>query len=146
VLRQRLQPGTSARLAATLFATIFVAGCGSLSASAKSVSQLVSIPIKSSYESSSPEAAYRTDVADYTAAYLESGGDPSKLMYEISSVAEKRGITDWEHDSTTYQGLGAGLKRAGLSQAELDTCKRTLTETEAEAGWMQQGYDSASND
>jgi len=127
---------------------IVVSGC-SFSASSKSISTVVSSAIKSSSKSSrssSPEQAYKADVADYTAAYLKSGGDTAKLKSQISKVAEKRGITDWENNSGTYQGLGQGLKRAGVKQVELDAYKHNLADTDEQASWMQQGYDSASKD
>lgn len=125
---------------------VSIAACGSFSASSKSVSNLISSPIKSSSNSSSPEDAYQADVADYTAAYIKSGGDASKLKYEISSIAEKHGVTHWELNESTYQGLGKGLKKAGLSQVEVDAYKRNLADTDEKAAWIQQGYDSASKD
>src|SRR4029077_5185276 len=50
-----------------------LSACGSaISASSKSISS----PFASSSKSSSPEAAYREDVSDYTAAHLQSAGTP----------------------------------------------------------------------
>lgn len=121
-------------------------GCGSLSDSSvsisKSVSTSISSPSESLSRSSSPEDAYRDDVRDFTAAYLKSGGDPSKLKSEVGSVARKHGITDWERSRATYQGIGGGLAKGGASQAEVDAYKRTLTGDEQQAQWMQDGYDS----
>lgn len=121
-----------------------VAAC-SFSDSSKSISKIVSSPIKSSSDSSSPEQAYKNDVADYTATYIKSGGDTTKLKAGISTIAEKRGVTDWETDSATYQGMGQGFKQAGLKQAEVDAFKHTLADTEEQASWIQQGYDAASS-
>ena len=125
-----------------------VSGC-SLSYSSKSISDIISSPIKSSSKSSgssSPEQAYQVDVADYTAAYIKSGGDTSKLKAGISGVAEKRGITDWENNKGTYEGLGEGLKRAGVNQPTLDGYKSTLATTDEQRSWIQEGYDSADKD
>ena len=124
------------------------AGC-SLSESSKSISKIVSSPFKSlskSSSSSSPEQAYENDVSDYAAAYIKSGGDTSMLKAGISGVAGKRGITDWENDSSTYKGLGAGLKRAGVNQPTLDGYKGTMATTDQQRSWMQDGYDSADKD
>jgi len=139
-------------LAAIATLTVSVAAGCSLSYSSKSISKIVSSPFKSlskssrSSDSSSPEQAYESDVSDYTAAYIKSGGDTSKLKAGISEVAEKRGITDWETDSSTYEGLGAGLKRAGVNQPTLDGYKSTMATTDQQRAWMQDGYDSADKD
>jgi hypothetical protein len=124
---------------------LVVTGC-SFSDSSKSISNIISSPIKSSSDSSSPEQAYKDDVTDYTTTYIKSGGDTTKLKSGISKIAEKRGITDWEKDSATYQGLGQGFKRAGLKQVEVDAYKHTLADTDEQASWIQQGYDAASKD
>ena len=128
-----------------LCAAVALVGCGSLSGSAKSISQIVSSPIKSLSNSSSPGDAYRSEVAEYTAAYLKSGGDASKLKAEISSLAAKRGVTDWEQDRNTNLGLGTGLKTAGLTQAQLDAYIRNLASGREQAGWIRQGYDDTVN-
>jgi hypothetical protein len=124
---------------------LVVAGC-SFSDSSKSISNIVSSPIKSSSDSSKSEQSYESDVADYTTTYIKSGGDTTKLKSGISQVAEKRGITDWEKDSATYQGLGQGFKRAGVTQVEVDAYKHTLADTDEQASWIQQGYDAANKD
>lgn len=124
-----------------------VAGCGSLSDSSasisKSVSTIVSSPSESLSRSSSPEDAYRDDVRDFTEAYMKSGGDVSKLKSEVGTVARKHGITDWERSKATYQGIGAGMAKAGVSPAALDGYKTTITGDEQQAQWMQDGYDGA---
>ena len=120
---------------------VHVTGC-SISKSVESSSEIISSPIKSSSKSSSPDDAYRDDVRDFTAAYLKSGGDASTLEEEVAEVAEKRGISDWEQSESTYVGMGAGLAKAGLNQAELDAYKRTIADDEEQADWMQEGYDS----
>jgi hypothetical protein len=126
---------------------VFVAvGCGSLSDSSvsisKSVSTIVSSPSESLSRSSSPEEAYRDDVRDFTAAYLKSDGDPANLKREVGTVAEKHGVTDWESSRATYEGIGGGMAKAGVTQAELDAYKTTIAEDAQRADWMQNGYDS----
>ena len=133
------------RMVTAALLVLIAAGC-SFSESSKSISNIVSSPIKSSSDSSKPRQAYKDDVADYTATYIKSGGDTTKLKDGISRIAEKRGLTDWENDSATYQGLGQGFKRAGLKQVEVDAYKHTLADSDEQASWIQQGYDAASKD
>ena len=119
------------------------AGCGSFSDSSKSISKSISSPIQSSSRSSSPGDRYKDDVRGFTAAYMKSGGDPSNLKSEVGTVAEKHGVTDWESNKSTYLGIGAGMADAKVTPAELDGYKATITTTEEQAQWMQEGYDSA---
>lgn len=112
---------------AGLLALVGAAGCGSLSDSStsisKSVSTIVSSPSESLSCSSSPQDAHRDDVRDFTAAYLKSGGDATNLKREVSEFAQKHGVSDWENDQTTFKGIGVGIAKAGLRQAELDGYK-----------------------
>lgn len=125
----------------------YTAGC-SFSASSKgssksseSSSDIVSSPFTSSSGSSSPENAYREEVKDFTASYLKSGGNAAQLEQEVGKIAEKRGISDWENNEATYVGIGKGLHKAGLKQAELDGYKASLADNEQQAEWIQDGYD-----
>jgi len=117
-------------------------GC-SLSDSSVSISKSISSPIASVSRSSSPEDAYANDVRDFTAAYMKSGGRPEELRREISALAQKHGISDWEQNKATFRGVGAGLAKAGARQVEVDAFKQNLTTTDEQAKWMQEAYDSA---
>lgn len=125
----------------------FGSGCGSLSNSSqsisKSVSKSISSPLQSLSRSSSPSDAYEDDVRGFTAAYMKSGGDPSQLRAEVSTVAAKHGVTDWEASKETYVGIGAGMAEAEVTSAELEAYKRTIATDDEQAQWMQEGYDSA---
>jgi hypothetical protein len=123
----------------------YTAGC-SFSASSKgsskssgSISDSVSSPFKSS-SNSSPQA-YEDDVKDFTASYIKSGGNAAQLEQEIGKIAEEHGVSDWENDEDTYVGIGKGLHKAGLNQAELDGYKSSLGATGQKAEWIQDGYD-----
>jgi hypothetical protein len=118
------------------------AGC-SLAKSSVSISKSIASPFVSSSRSSSPEDAYTDDVRDYTAAYMKSGGRPDELTREISALAKKHGISDWERNEATYRGIGAGLAKAGARQVEVDAFKQNLATTDEQATWMQEAYDSA---
>ena len=138
--------GVSSMIALAVIVAAGGAGCGSLSDSSTSISKSLSDSISdssgSSSRSSSPEEAYRNDVRDFTATYVKSGGDTSKLKSEVGAMATKHGITDWERNKATYQGIGAGLAKGEATQAELDAYKRTIAGNAEQAQWMQDGYDS----
>ena len=138
-LRSRPRPFPGVLLAAL---TAGAMGC-SFSDSSVSISKSISSPIASSSKSSSPEAAYTDDVRDYTAAYMKSGGRPEDLRREISTLAQKHGISDWEQNKATFRGIGAWLAKAGARQVEVDAFKQNLTTTDEQAQWMQEAYDSA---
>jgi hypothetical protein len=126
------------RVAAALpLALALLPACGSISASSKSSSS----PFVSSSKSSSPEAAYREDVSDYTAAHLQSGGTPDELRRQIAKLAEQHGITDWEHNQSTFRAVGQGLAKAGYRQVQVDAFKNNLAKTPDQAKWIQEGYD-----
>ena len=93
---------------------------------------------------SSKEAAYRDDVRDYTAAYVKSGGRIADFDKKLGELARSRGITNWEENMATYEGIGRGLGKAGVNAAELDTYVRNLAGGDPKkVGAIQKGYESA---
>ena len=126
---------TAAALAS--LALLLLPGCSSISASSKSISS----PFVSSSKSSSPEAAYREDVSDYTAAHLQSAGSPDELRRQIGKLAEQHGITDWENNQSTFRAVGQGLAKAGYRQVQVDAFKNNLAKTPDQVKWIQEGYD-----
>ncbi len=122
--------------------SVLSVGC-SFSDSSVSISKSISSPFASSSRSSSPESAYEGDVRDYTAAYMKSGGRPDELRRELSALAAKHGISDWERNKATFRGIGAGLAQADARQVEVDAFKQNLTTTDEQAEWMQEAYDAA---
>ena len=102
---------------------------------------------RSSSESSSPqskEASYRDDVRDYTAAYVKSGGQIADFDRRLGELAQKRGITNWEDNPATYEGIGRGLAKAGVKGVELDTYVLNLSHGDAtKAAAIRKGYASA---
>ena len=104
----------------------------SSSDSVQSSSESVSGSSRSSSGSSSPEAQqasrYEHDVADYTEAYVISGGSDGGFLRGVGDIAEKRGVSDWESHERTWEGIGRGLARVDVSQVQLDV--------NAEAGAM----------
>jgi len=115
-----------------------VAGCSlsassaSLSASVESSSKVVSSPFESSASSlKSAETRYREDVRDHTVSYLRSGGDVQAFQAELAEVARQRGISDWEASNATWEGIGEGLARAGVSGADFESHLFALTGSDA---------------
>ncbi len=123
-------------------ALVVLGGCGSLSDSVQSSSNIISSPLTSSSASSSPEEAYREDVRDYTAAHIRSGGKTDDLRRHIGELAAKHGITNWEQSEATYRGIGQGLAKAGYKQVEVDPFKKNFATTPQQEAWIQSGYDS----
>lgn len=104
---------------------LLLVGC-SISASSKSSSDSSA----SSSGSSSPESKetqYRNDVRDFTASYVKSGGRVEDFKRRLGDLAKERGITDWEENMATYEGIGRGLGKAKVSQVELDTYTANLS-------------------
>jgi hypothetical protein len=116
-------------------------GC-SLSYSSKSSSESSA----SSSGSSSPESAetqYRNDVRDFTAAYVKSGGRLDDFKRQLGDLAKQRGITNWEENLATYEGIGRGLGKAKASQVEVDTYTANLAGgNAAKAKAIKDGYEA----
>jgi len=102
---------------------LLLVGC-SLSASSKSSSDSSA---SSSASSESKETQYRNDVRDFTASYVKSGGRIEDFKRRLGDLAKERGITDWEENMATYEGIGRGLGKAKVSQVELDTYTANLS-------------------
>ena len=130
--------GVSLLIAALLLS----AGC-SISASSRSSSE----SSESSSGSSSPESKetqYRNDVRDFTASYVKSGGRIEDFRRRLGDLAKERGITDWEQNLLTYEGIGRGLGKAKVSQVELDTYTSNLAGSDpAKAKAIKDGYAAA---
>jgi hypothetical protein len=63
---------------------------------------------------------YGDDVRVYTAAALEQGGPGAGFSRELGRIALRHGISHWEGAPSTFRGLGAGVRGAGLGEAALD--------------------------
>jgi len=123
-------------------------GC-SFSASSKgssNSSESSSDSSASSSRSSSPESAetqYKSDVREYTAAYMKTGGQFDAFRRGIGDLARKHNITNWEESTVTYEGIGEGLGEAGASQVQLKAYMDGLAgQDEAKRTAMQKGYDA----
>ena len=137
----------SCRLVLSVLAVILLAlqGC-SFSKSSSDSSESSSDSSASSSASSSPpskESLYRDDVRDYTAAYVKSGGNIADFNAKVSQLAQARGITNWEENMVTYEGIGQGLAKAGVSGVAYDTYVTNLSRDDPnKAAAIRKGYQS----
>ena len=124
-----------------LIVMMLSAGC-SISASSESSSESSA----SSSASSSPESKetqYRNDVRDFTAAYVKSSGGFEDFKRRLGDLAKERGITDWETNLLTYEGIGRGLGKAKVTPVELDTYTANLASRDpARIQAIKNGYEA----
>ncbi len=133
-----------------LLAAVLLPGASGCLSSSESISKSISSPFEwssasssSSRSSSRGRESYRDDVRDYTAAYVQSGGDYSTFTRGLSNVAAKHGVSDWESDDDTYEGIGAGLRKANQTPAQLSVWQQNLAGGDShKAAAIQDGYDS----
>lgn len=116
-------------------AALATAGC-SKSSTSQASSESSSGSSASSSGSSSPSSGpsgYEKDVRDYTTEWLLSGGDITTFEVRVSEMARKKGITDWHSDQKTLQGIGRGMKKAGISGQRYTTIETQIAGTDSRA-------------
>ena len=125
-------------------AILVVAGCGSISGSIESSSEVISSPITSvSASSQSGGDRYRGDLRQATAAHLRAGGDAEGLRLAVAELAGKHGVSNWEADERTFRAIGAGMADAEWTDVQADAWARVLIEDERQFDWIMAGYESA---
>ncbi len=135
----------SVLFSALLAIFISLNGC-SFSDSSESISDSTSSIISSPSSLSGKSKKYQNEIADYTVAYIKSS--QSNAGYDtffkgISDIAAKDGITNWDQNSSTYQGIGKGLKKADVDGVAYDTYKKNFTGGDVnKMDDVQTGYDS----
>ena len=98
-----------------------LAGCSFSYSSGASSDSSKSSSASSGASESDPKDAKKSvmsDVSAYTTSAAK-GGDAQVYLRELGSIAERHGITDWERDTATYNAIGTGLRRAGISRDEV---------------------------
>lgn len=82
----------------------------------------------SSADQAEARAIYKMDVRDLTYFYATNlaNSDWEKDMF---LVARKNGILEWQSDRSSWEGIGEGLKKAGLSQKELEATLQEIKTT-----------------
>jgi len=131
------------------FTVLALNGC-SFSHSSKGSSESSSTIVSSPFESSSAsvgghEKKYEEEVMGYTSAYVRSSTeDYAGFSKGLGEIAEKYGITNWEAEPTTYQAIGQGLKKAGVTGTEYESFKTNLSAGDAtKMQDIEKGYQSA---
>lgn len=132
-------------VAALAFAPLGCSFSESSATSSKSVSDSISSPFTSSSKSSKSDSQeYEDDVAAYTKGFVRGGGSAAGLRDGLGDIAKKHGVSDWEADKNTYEGVGVGLARAGLQGIEYQGYRDAVAAGDAErAAAIDRGYKSA---
>lgn len=117
-------------------------GCA-LSNSLGSIADSASSPFEwSSSISGGASGAYRHEIREQVLAFAESGGSVQGFQRELSAVARRHGLLNWEVEPATYRALGEGLRAAGITGPRFDRLKEQLSDGHAERmRAVQQGYD-----
>ena len=130
---------------ALLSLSMTITGC-SLSDSSGSISDSTSSIVSSPSSISGKSKKYPNEVADYTMAYVKSsqpGEDYNSFLKGLSDIAAKEGVTNWEQDPLTYQGIGKGLKKAKVEGSAYETYKNNFAEGDSKKMEdIQAGYES----
>jgi hypothetical protein len=75
---------------------------------------------------------------------VRAGGRIADFDRTLGGLARSRGITNWEDNMATYEGIGRGLGKAGVSGVELDTYVQNLAGGDPKkVAAIQKGYESA---
>lgn len=118
----------------------------SSSASFGSSSDSSSSPSKSSKKKATvPEEkqGYLNDVANLTNSVTGSKMTSSDFMNALSRTASQNQISNWESESTTFMGIGKGLKRANVPAAKINDqafLEDILARNKNALDLIQQGY------
>jgi hypothetical protein len=166
-----LEPFVFATKTAMILASVAlvatISGC-SFSKSSESISDSISSPSdwsRSSSESSSgssggdgdggggekteqPETqqdaqSYGEDITQLAYTYSKQGGDIGALRSGVSTLAAKRGITNWEVDSMTCQSIGKGVGKAGMSADDFTKFSQGLFGNDLmKANELRKGYET----
>lgn len=119
-----------ALLLGSLAATFLTYGCQLISASITSPSDSVSgtghaiggssesISASSGSKADSDKATYERDMRSYTATFVKSGAEASTFSPGATRIAATYGISNWETNSDTADGIGTGLKDAKQNAAQ----------------------------
>lgn len=111
------------RTLAVLAAGLWLSGCSvsySVGKSSDSV-EGISGSLTSSFAADADELAttYQSDLGQYTVVALSAGASTEDFLHGIQRVAAEHGISDWAGTKTTYLGIGAGLREAGVAAGTL---------------------------
>lgn len=118
----------------------------SSSASFGSSSESSSSPSKSSQKKASvpdEKKGYLNDIANLTNSVTGSKMTSTDFMNALSRTASQDQISNWESESTTYLGIGKGLKKADVPLAQISNqafLEDVLARNKKALDLIQQGY------
>lgn len=135
-----------------LFLGAALTGC-SFSYSSASISDSLessSESSSSSSESSSPaqgvgkdKLPYRDDVANLTYSIAGTSMSANDFPNALTRTASQFKISDWSQEKATFQGIGKGLKRAGIAKENITRqpyLAKVLTSNPNALKYIQEGY------
>ncbi|NOQ17204.1 MAG: putative lipoprotein [Methyloprofundus sp.] len=126
------------------FSTSSESSSTSFSESSGSSSDSVVSVISSGSSSEKDTKDYQVHVMNYTNVYFTSAEfDSATYNKGISELAEEAGISNWEDDADTLNGIGRGLKKAKITGSVYETYKSSISSKDAlRMNLIQKGYDS----
>ncbi|TGL64536.1 putative lipoprotein [Leptospira sarikeiensis] len=114
----------------------------SLQSLSKGVVSVVSSVSSSSKDEEAEKKAYRRDVENLTAIYLQTGSTrSSEFISDLSELASKNGVVNWRSSESTYISIGRGLKKAGVGQEGFKSFASSFTNSKPQiAKALEAGY------
>lgn len=101
----------------------FISGCSISYSSGKSSDSIKSILSSSGgdgeQQSTDTATLYDDDVMAATMSFAKKKGTSNDFQNQISAIAKKHGITDWESEQITFTAMGKGLQQAGIAQEDI---------------------------
>ena len=117
------------------------------SASVASISESSSSPSKSSSDShkSIPKEKlpYLDDVANLTFSVIGSSMTSAEFPNAIQRTASTYKISNWSQEQATFEGIGKGLKRAGIKKEDItkQAVLANVLKTNSKAqSWIEAGF------
>lgn len=87
--------------------------------------------------------SYNRDLREFTAAFAATSGSRQDFLRGVSRVAEDHGIPHWEADPLTPRAIGAGLRDAGWSEAQMSEFLDQVGRDEPAARLALEGWERA---
>ena len=87
--------------------------------------------------------SYVRDVREFTTAFTRTQGSSDDFLRGITRIAEDHGISDWEADASTPFAIGAGLRGARWSEAQMSEFLEQVGRDRPAAQLALDGYHSA---
>ena len=72
------------------------------------------------------DAAYRDDVRQLAALHAQEGPLDDGFLRDLSGVARRHGISDWQAESGTLPAIGDGMREVGTPEREIEATLASL--------------------